>query len=143
MVWFRGNDFGNGYDAYTKFFVDDNQPAYYHPGIIDNFDNLVFDFDNMNGSVYSVRYAEMENRITVNYYRQVGNTRTLIETETIGLTERDFYQAPTFGDIVRINKYKPEGFETDFEYTGAKVSLTRVMNLSPYDIVYKPIVDEI
>ena len=143
MIWFRGNDFNQPYDAYTKFFVDENQPAYYYPGVIEDFDNLVFDFDNMNGSVYNVHYAEMENRITVNYYRQVGNTRTLIETETIPITEKDFYQAPTFGDIVRLNKYKPEGFETNFVYEGTKVSLTRVLNLSPYDIIYTPITGEV
>jgi hypothetical protein len=40
-----------------------------------------------------------------------------------------------------LNKYKPEGYETDFEYTGAKVSLARVLELSPYEIVYKPMTE--
>ena len=40
-----------------------------------------------------------------------------------------------------MNKYKPEGYETDFEYTGAKVSLSRVLELSPYEIVYKPMAE--
>jgi hypothetical protein len=69
--------------------------------------------------------------------------RALIATEQLGLEEKDFYQVPSFGDLVRLNKYKPEGYETNFVYPGSKVSLTRVAENSPYDIVYKPIEGEI
>jgi hypothetical protein len=137
--YFRASDFVDQiFDPYEKFQIDLYQPSYYKPGEIVDASTLVWDFDNMNNAVYTVVYPEQANTITVKYYTEnnVG-VRTLIEEETIGISERDFYQAPTFGDIVRINKYKPEGFETDFEYPGTKVSLTRVVDHSPYEIVYK------
>jgi len=46
-----------------------------------------------------------------------------------------------FGDIVRLNKYRPEGYKTDFVYTGKRVSLPRVLESSPYTIVYIPETD--
>lgn len=139
--YFRASDFVDQVlDPYEKFQVDLYQPSYYKSGEITNAINLVWDFDNMNNAVYTVVYPEQENTITVRYYTEDGNgVRTLIETDTIGISERDFYQAPTFGDIVRINKYKPNGFETNFEFAGAKVSLSRVVENSPYEIVYTPV----
>jgi len=137
--YFRASDFVDQiFDPYEKFQIDLYQPSYYKSGEIVNVENLVWDFDNMNNAVYTVVYPEQANTITVRYYTEnsVG-VRTLIEEETIGISEQDFYQAPTFGDIVRINKYKPEGYETDFVYPGTKVSLTRVVDHSPYEIVYK------
>ena len=60
----------------------------------------------------------------------------LLKSEEVSLVEADFYQAPTFGDLVRINKYKPEGYETNFVYPGSKVSLSRVVENAPYNIIY-------
>jgi hypothetical protein len=59
------------------------------------------------------------------------------------LKESDFYQVPTFGDIVRLNKYKPSGYKTDFAYTEPKVSLARVIKNSPYNIIYVPETEEL
>jgi len=39
---------------------------------------------------------------------------------------------------VRLNKYKPEGYKTDFKFNEPKVSLTRVLRNSPYTITYVP-----
>ena len=133
--YFRASDFVDKViDPYEKFQVDKYQPAFYKTGKIDGFSTQVWDFDNMNNNVYSVIYEEQANTIVVNYYQN----DDLIKTETIGISEQDFYQAPTFGDIVRINKYKPEGYETDFVYEGLKVSLPRIVENSPYNIVYRP-----
>jgi hypothetical protein len=35
-----------------------------------------------------------------------------------------------------LNKYKPEGYKTDYVFPEPKVSLARVMAHTPYDIVY-------
>ena len=138
--YFRASDFVDTViDPYTKFEVDKYQPPYYKSGEIKNFKDLIWDFDNMNGSVYDVVYPSQENTIVVNYYKE----NDLIKSETIGISEENFLQAPTFGDIVRINKYKPSGYETDFQYTGAKVSLSRVIEASPYNIVYRPVDHEL
>ena len=96
----------------------------------------------MFNQIFNVYYAEQDNQIIVKYYQEEADgIRRLIQEEHISISEKDFYQVPTFGDIVRLNKYKPEGYETDFEYTGAKVSLSRVLDLSPYEIIYKPMAE--
>ena len=134
--YFRASDFEDQVlDPYTKFEVDTYQPAYYKSGEIQNFKNLIWDFDNMSNNTYTVIYPEQENLITVNYYAE----DKLLATETKNITEQDFLSAPTFGDLIRINKYKPEGYGTDFEFSGAKVSLKRVVEGSPYNIVYSPV----
>ena len=147
LVNFRGNDFGEGktWDPYVNFMVDKYQPSYYKPGVIKEMsDSFIVNFDNLNNKTFSVIYEEQANTIVVKYIKEDadGNQTTLSE-ETIGISEKDFYQVPSFGDIVRLNKYKPEGYETDFQYTGKRVSLARVVEGSPYEIVYKPIAGEI
>jgi len=62
-----------------------------------------------------VDYSEQESQIVVNYYRDVEDSDHLIASDTLVLRERDFYQAPSFGDIVRLNKYLPQGYQTDYE----------------------------
>lgn len=137
-IYFRESEFiDQTWDPYEKFGVDKYQPQYYYPGVIVGLDNLPINFDNLNNKVFSVVYEEQTQRITVNYYKET----VLIKTEEIPLTEKDFYQAPTFGDIVRLNKYRPEGYETNFEYPDTKVSLNRVLAHSPYNIVYVPETD--
>ena len=148
--YFRGNDFESPIDPYEFFMVDQFQPLYYDPGVIENFSNITWDFDGMNNQTFVVRYAESDNYITVNYYREnPDQSRSLIKTEQIHLTEKDFLQNPSFGDIVRINKYlgDPGNWTqngTDYYYSDCdyvfpedKVTLTRVLRHSPYDIVYK------
>ena len=142
-IWFRASDFVNGdWDLYEHFFVDQFQPAYHSPGIIDVDKDFVPTFEGLKNAIFNVYYEEQANQIIVNYYTEdADGNRTLLKEEHLPISEKDFYQVPTFGDIVRLNKYKPEGYETDFEYTGAKVSLSRVLELSPYEIVYKPMAE--
>ena len=143
-IYFRGDEFDPGeFDLYDRFFVDENQPQYCKSGEIKNFNSINVSFDGLNNQVFEVYYEPIEAVITVNYYREDNGVQALIKTEQLGLEEKDFYQVPTFGDLVRLNKYKPEGYETDFTYPGSKVSLTRVAENSPYNIVYKPIEGEI
>lgn len=147
LVNFRGSDFGEGktWDPYVNFMVDKYQPSYYKPGVIKEMsDSFIVNFDNLNNKTFSVIYEEQANTIVVKYIKEDadGNQTTLSE-ETIGISEKDFYRVPSFGDIVRLNKYKPEGYETDFQYTGKRVSLARIVEGSPYEIVYKPIAGEI
>lgn len=147
LVNFRGSDFGEGktWDPYVNFMVDKYQPSYYKPGVIKEMsDSFIVNFDNLNNKTFSVIYEEQANTIVVKYIKEdVDGNQTTLSEETIGISEKDFYQAPTFGDIVRINKHKPDGYETNFKYTGERVSLARVVEGSPYEIVYKPIAGEI
>ena len=142
-IWFRASDFVDGaWDMYERFFVDQFQPAYHNPGVIELDKDFVPTFEGLKNAIFNVYYEEQANSIIVNYYAEdADGNRTLLKEEHLPISEKDFYQVPTFGDIVRLNKYKPEGYETDFKYEGAKVSLARVLELSPYEIVYKPMAE--
>ena len=146
-VWFRGNDFGEGktWDPYVNFQVDKYQPPYYSAGSIKQIDgDFIVNFDNLNNKTFDVVYKELENTITVKYIKEdADGTQTVLAEENRTIREKDFYQVPTFGDIVRINKYKPDGYQTDFVYPDTRVSLKRVVDNSPYTIIYKPITEEI
>ena len=143
QTYFRGDDFDTEWNMYDKLKVDEFQPAYYKPGRITNLNELVtINFDNVNNFVFRVNYEAEENQFQVNYYKDSIHDNNLLATETLALHESDFYQVPTFGDIVRLNKYRPEGYKTDFVYPGAKVSLQRVMDNAPYNIVYVPAGEE-
>ena len=145
-IYFRGDEFSSDpkFDLYNRFMVDENQPQYCKSGEIQNISNIVVSFTGLNNGVFNVYYEPISTQIEVNYYYEdADGDRTLLQTERIALEEKDFYQAPTFGDLVRLNKYKPEGYQTDFEYPGSKVSLSRVVENSPYNIIYKPITEEI
>ena len=143
QIYFRGNDFDEEWNFYEKLLVDEFQPAYYRPGTITNLNEMVaINFDNVNNFVFRVVYQAEENQFQVNYYKDSIAPENLIETDTIALHESDFYQVPTFGDIVRLNKYRPNGYKTEFEYPGAKVSLQRVMDNAPYNILYVPAGEE-
>ena len=138
-IYFRGNDFDTEWDLYEKLFVDKFQPPYYKSGEILNLAQFpVINFDTINNAVFQVNYEEIENQIQVYYYKNSVSDDNLIAHDVITLTEKDFYQVPTFGDLVRLNKYRPDGFKTDFQYTGSKVSLSRVVENQPYRIVYVP-----
>lgn len=140
LYYFRASDFiDQVYDPYTKWQVEDNQPAYYKPGVITDYNAIDRSFNGLNNHSFSVVYEEDENTIEVNYYKDDGNGEPeLLKTEILTLKEQDFYQVPTFGDIVRLNKYKPEGYKTDFVFEEPKVSLSRVLKHSPYTITYVP-----
>ena len=143
-IYFRGDDFDdeNEFDLYDRFKVDENQPQYCKPGEIQNITSIDPSFDGLNGKVITVYYEPITTVITVNYYQEVAGARVLIQSEDIALQEKDFYQVPTFGDLVRLNKYKPKGYETNFTFPGSKVSLSRVIEHSPYDIVYTKMEEE-
>jgi len=138
IYYFRASDFIDKiYNPYDKWDIENNQPAYYKPGVIQDFDNIDKSFNGLDKHTFSVNYEEDENYIIVNYYQDDGvGEPTLLHTDNIQLKESDFYQVPTFGDIVRLNKYKPEGYKTDFVFNEPKVSLARVLKNSPYNIIY-------
>ena len=143
-IYFRGDEFADGnFDLYDRFLVDLNQPQYCKSGEIQDITSIDVSFDGLNNKIFTVYYEPITAIITVNYYQDVNGVEHLLKTEEIGLEEKDFYQVPSFGDLVRINKYKPDGYETDFTYKGSKVSLARVVEGSPYKIVYKPIYEEL
>ena len=143
-IYFRGDDFGEGknFDLYEKLLVDENQPQYCKAGEIKNITSIDPSFDGLNGKVITVYYEPITTMITVNYYQEIAGIQNLLATEEIALQEKDFYQVPSFGDLVRLNKHKPKGYETHFKYEGAKVSLSRVVEGSPYNIVYTKMTDE-
>lgn len=143
-IYFRGDDFDetNEFDLYERFQVDENQPQYCKPGKIQNIASIDPSFNGLNGKVISVYYEPITTMITVNYYQEVAGIQKLLATEEIALQEKDFYQVPTFGDIVRLNKHKPKGYQTDFVYPGSKVSMSRMIEHSPYNIVYTPMAEE-
>lgn len=143
-VYFRGDDFGEDkeYDLYERFQVDENQPQYCKAGEIQDITSIDPSFDGLNGKVITVYYEPITTMITVNYYQEIAGIQNLLASEEIALQEKDFYQVPSFGDIVRLNKYKPKGYETNFQYPGSKVSMARVIDNSPYNIVYTKMTDE-
>ena len=143
-VYFRGDEFEDGkFDLYERFMVDENQPQYTFAGEIENITNINVSFNGLNNQVFKVVYEPIETQIVVNYYKvEDSGEKTLLASDTIALQEKDFYQVPTFGDLVRLNKYKPDGYETNFKYTGSKVSLARVVENSPYNIEYTKMVED-
>ena len=143
-IYFRGDEFDEGeFDLYERFNVDNNQPQYTFSGEIKNIQDIVVSFNGLNNKTFDVIYEPIETQIIANYYKEEDDgTRILLASETIALQEKDFYQVPTFGDLVRLNKHKPDGYQTDFKYTGSKVSLARVVEGSPYDIVYTKMTED-
>ena len=143
-IYFRGDEFDDGeFDLYERFAVDENQPQYTFSGEIKHVENIVVSFNGLNNKTFDVYYEPIETQIVANYYKVEDNgDKTLLASETIALKEKDFYQVPTFGDLVRLNKYKPDGYETNFKYTGSKVSLARVVEGSPYNIEYTKMTED-
>ena len=143
-IYFRGDEFDDGeFDLYERFAVDENQPQYTFSGEIKHIDKINVSFDGLNNKTFDVYYEPIETQIVANYYKiEDDGKRTLLASDTIALQEKDFYQVPTFGDLVRLNKYKPDGYETNFKYTGSKVSLARVVEGSPYDIEYTKMTED-
>lgn len=143
-VYFRGDDFDedNEFDLYERLQVDENQPQYCKAGEIQNITSINVSFDGLNGKVITVYYEPITTIITVNYYQEIDGIQHLLQSEEVALQEKDFYQVPSFGDLVRINKHKPLGYETNFVYPGTRVSLSRVIENSPYNIVYTKMAEE-
>jgi len=140
--YFRGSDFNEetNWVEETQLFMDDFQPNYCGTGTITNLAELgTINFDNVNNFTFRINYETMSYHITVNYYKDSESAENLLGTEDIELGEKDFYQVPTFGQIVPIQKYKPIGYKADYTYNDTKVTLRRIIEHSPYTIVYKEV----
>ena len=134
---FRGDEFEEEWDWDERLHIGEFQPAYYKNGEVLNKDLFpVINFETINNAIFEVNYEEIENQIQVYYYKDEISDNNLLASDTLVLTEKDFYQVPSFGDIIRLNKYRPDGYKTDFKYEGLKVSLGRIIDNSPYHIVY-------
>lgn len=133
-IWFRGDDFKEPWNMRENFFVDYYQPQYHGPGtIVGAPENEEGTFDTLNNKTFKVVYDSLGYNVEVNYYKE----DELIATDQLSFEESDFYSNPSFGDLIKINKYKPDGYSTDFKYEG-KVVLNQIIANAPYDIVYKP-----
>lgn len=138
-IWFRGSDFvGTEFNPYEKFFVDYYQPQYYGSGEIVNLDEIGdITFNNLKNKIIDVVYKSTGYNVVVNYWKDNKDSEdNLLGTEVITLTEKDFYQVPTFGNLIPIQKYKPDGYVANYSYPESKVTLNRIMQHSPYDIIY-------
>lgn len=140
-VWFRESDFvnGNTWDPYEKLFVDYYQPQYYNAGQIKNLTALGdVTFNNVKNYIFNIVYEVAGYHITVNYWKDnQDDEANLIATEDISLTEKDFLSVPEIGNIIDIQKYKLESYKPVFEYPDTRVTLRRVLEHSPYNIVYE------
>lgn len=143
-VYCRESDFidpENPWVPYDELLVDYFQPAYFKDGVITNLAELGdISFNNINGFVFRVNYELNRYVVTVNYYKDSANGE-LLASEEIELTERSFLSVPTFGDIIDIQKYKPEGYKPNWHYNDSRVTLARVLNYAPYDIIYTRVED--
>ena len=138
-IWFRGSDFvDKEFNPYEKFFVDYYQPQYYGSGEITNLAQIGdITFNNMQNKIFNVVYKSTGYNVVVNYWKDnKDNQANKLATEVITLTEKDFYQVPTFGDLIPIQKHKPDGYVANYSYPESKVTLNRIMQHSPYDIIY-------
>lgn len=138
-IWFRESDFVNGNEwvPVDKLFVDYYQPKYCGAGVITNLADLGgVSFNNVKNFIFRIDYEVSEYSITVNYYKDEATEGNLLASDEIILTEKDFYQVPTFGQIVPIQKYKPDYYKANYTYGDTKVTLQRILDHSPYTIVY-------
>lgn len=138
-IWFRESDFVNGKEwvPVDKLFVDYYQPKYCGAGVITNLADLGgVSFNNVKNFIFRIDYKVLEYSITVNYYKDEAKEGNLLASDEITLTEKDFYQVPTFGQIVPIQKYKPDRYKANYTYGDTKVTLQRILDHSPYTIVY-------
>ena len=136
---FRGDEFDKEWDWDERLHIADFQLPYHKAGEVLNKDQFpVINFETVNNAIFEVNYEEIKNQVQVYYYKDSISDENLLANDVITLTEKDFYQVPTFGDLIRLNKYRPDGYKTDFQYPGSKVSLNRVVENQPYHIVYVP-----
>lgn len=142
-IWFRGSDFiDNGFILKDKFFVDYYQPQYYGTGYIENEPPQGdVTFNNIKNQHFKVIYPSVGYNIVVNYYKDEKSQENLLGTEVISLTDKTFLSVPTFGDIVPIQKYKPDEYKAIYTYPDTKVTLSRMLEHAPYDIVYVKVDD--
>ena len=138
-IWFRGSDFIDGaFDPYEKFFVDYYQPQFFGSGTILNLADVGdITFNNIKDQVFTVQYKSTGYNVIVNYYKDSADSElNFLGQEVVTLTEKDFYQVPTFGNLIPIQKYKPDSYKANYSYPESKVTLSRILEHSPYTIVY-------
>lgn len=140
--YFRESQFINGavWDPEEELYIDYYQPEFYGSGVITNLPELGgVTFNNVNGFVFEINYPLSGYNVTVNYWKDnMDSADNLIATEQVPLKETMFYQVPTFGDLVKINKYKPVGYIANYPYPESKVTLKRMLANAPYNIIYTP-----
>jgi len=137
--YFRKSDFldDKNWVEDTGLFMDDFQPQYCGSGVITNLAELgEITFEKVNNFSFRVDYKTTNYSIIVRYYKDEATTENLIAEDEISLSEKDFYQVPTFGQLIPIQKYKPTNYKATYEYNDTKVTLRRILNNSPYTIVY-------
>lgn len=142
VIWFRGSDFvGKDFVLNDKLFVDYYQPQFYGSGEIVNLDEIGdITFNNLKNKIIDVVYKSTGYNVVVNYWKDNKDAEgNKLATEVISLTEKDFNQVPTFGDLIPLLKYKPDGYKVNYSYPETKVTLNRIMQHSPYDIIYTPV----
>jgi len=143
VIYFRESDFinGNVWDPMIKLGVDDYQPEFFGEGSITNLDKLGgVTFNNVKDFVFEVNYPETGYYIDINYFKDTEASGNLLGTEKVYLKEKDFYSVPTFGMLVDLLKYKPDGYglyQEDIPYKDTKVTLKRLLKNAPYTVVYK------
>ena len=142
-IWFRESDFvnGNTWDPYTKLFVDYLQPKYANAGVISNLNALGdVTFNNVKNFIFIINYAITDYRFTVRYWKDnTEDENNLLGEEELSINERNFYSVPTFGDIVDIQKYKPDNYKPTYNYPETRVTLSRILEHAPYDIIYQEV----
>ena len=141
--YFRESQFVNGavWDPEEELYIDYYQPEFYGSGVITNLSELGgVTFNNVNGFIFEINYPLTGYNVTVNYWKDnMDSADNLIATEQVPLKETMFYQVPTFGDLVKINKYKPVGYIANYPYPESKVTLKRLLANAPYNIIYTPV----
>ena len=142
-IWFRESDFinGNTWDPYDKLFVDYYQPKYANAGVISNLNALSdITFNNVKNFIFVINYAITDYRFTVKYWKDnTEDENNLLGEEEISINEKNFYSVPTFGDIVDIQKYKPDNYKPTYNYPETRVTLSRILEHAPYDIIYQEV----
>ena len=142
-IWFRESDFinGNVWDPYTKLFVDYYQPKFANAGVISNLNALGdVTFNNVKNFIFVINYAITDYRFTVKYWKDNTDSEdNLLGEVELSINERNFYSVPTFGDIVDIQKYKPDNYKPTYNYPETRVTLSRILEHAPYDIIYQKV----
>ena len=139
-IYCRESDFidaNNPWIPYEQLLIDYYQPKYFKAGVISNLAELGdVAFNNVNGFIFRVDYALNKYVVTVNYYKDSAEEGNLLASEEIELTENSFLSVPTFGDIIDIQKHKLPGYKPNWEYNDSRVTLSRILDHAPYNIVY-------
>lgn len=139
-IYCRESDFidaENPWVPYEQLLVDYYQPKYFKAGVISNLSELGdIAFNNVNGFIFRVDYALNKYVITVNYYKDSAEEGNLLASEEVELTENSFLSVPTFGEVIDIQKHKLAGYKPNWEYNDSRVTLSRILDHAPYNIVY-------